>query len=60
MGIKIDTSKTYDRVDWVFLEAVMRKMEFSEVWVKLIMECVSSVSYSILVNGQLVGNIKSS
>jgi hypothetical protein len=57
MGIKIDMSKTYGKVEWVFLEAIMRKMEFSEVWVKLIMECVSSVSYSILVNGQSVGNI---
>jgi hypothetical protein len=58
MGIKLDMSKAYDRVEWVFLEVIMRKMEFSEVWVKLIMECVCSVSYSILVNGQPIGNIK--
>jgi hypothetical protein len=58
MGIKLDMSKAYDRLEWVFLEVIMRKMEFSEVWVKLIMECVCSVSYSILVNGQPIGNIK--
>jgi hypothetical protein len=47
-------------VEWVFLEAVMRKMEFLKVWVKLIMGCVSSVFYAILVNGQPIGNIKPS
>lgn len=38
----------------------MRKMEFPEVWIKLIMGCVSSVSYAILVNGQSVGHIRPS
>jgi hypothetical protein len=38
----------------------MRRMEFPEVWINLIMGCVKSVSYSILVNGQPVGNIKPS
>jgi exonuclease III len=58
MGIKLDMSKAYDRVEWNFLEAVMRKMEFPEVWISLVMGCVKSVSYSVIVNGQPVGNIK--
>jgi hypothetical protein len=52
MGVKLDMYKAYDRVKWDFLEAVMRKMEFSDRWVNLIMECVRSISYDILVNGQ--------
>jgi hypothetical protein len=30
---KLDLSKAYDRVDWVFLEDVMHKMGFSRRWI---------------------------
>ena len=35
-------------------------MGFSHRWINLIMECVCTMSYSILVNGQPVGNIRPS
>ena len=57
MAVKLDMSKAYDRVEWAFLEEIMRKLEFEERWINLMMVCVKSVSYSILVNGESKGLI---
>ncbi|CAA7014948.1 unnamed protein product [Microthlaspi erraticum] len=57
MAIKTDMSKAYDRVEWEFVEAVMRKMGFAETWIRWTMKCITSVSYHVLINGQPRGNI---
>jgi hypothetical protein len=58
MAVKLDMSNAYDRVEWLFLEGMMRAMGFIERWIQLIMTCVSSVSYSVLVNETPYGKIQ--
>ncbi|GAU20573.1 hypothetical protein TSUD_33200 [Trifolium subterraneum] len=52
VGIKTDMAKAYDRVEWVFLKVTLETMNFPHNLVNTIMKCVSTVSFSILINGQ--------
>ena len=57
MALKLDMSKAYDRVEWYYLEGIMRRMSFRERWINLVMGCVKTISYSVLVNGEPSGMI---
>ena len=57
MAIKTDMSNAYDRIKWSFTEALLHKMGFDSRWIKLMMECISSVQYRVLLNGQPRGLI---
>ena len=52
LAVKLDISKAYDRIEWRYLQGIMETMEFSAKWIKLVMNCVTSVSYSLIVNGE--------
>jgi hypothetical protein len=58
VAVKLDMSKAYDRVEWLFLEKMMKRMGFNDQWVSLIMKCVKSVSYRVKVNGKLTEAFK--
>ncbi|CAN6580853.1 unnamed protein product [Malus baccata var. baccata] len=58
MAIKLDMAKAYDRVEWDFLLAMMSKLGFDQRFCDRIKECISTVSLSILLNGNPTGYIK--
>ncbi|KAK0585538.1 hypothetical protein LWI29_030060 [Acer saccharum] len=60
MSLKLDMSKAYDRVEWCFVEGMMRRLGFSDLWISKIMDCITSVTYSFILNGKVSGNIKPS
>jgi hypothetical protein len=56
MAVKLDMSKVYDQVEWNFIEEVMRHLGFTEQWINLVMMCVRTANYAILLNGNSVGH----
>jgi hypothetical protein len=52
MALKLDMAKAFDRIEWPFVQAMLSTMGFPETLIKTIMNCITSVSYQILINGQ--------
>jgi hypothetical protein len=51
VGIKTDMAKAYDRVEWDFLKATLDSMGFPPNITNIVMKCVTTVTFSILING---------
>jgi hypothetical protein len=47
---KLDLTKAYNHVDWGFLEGVLRWLGFQSKWIRWIMECITTVRYSVHFN----------
>ena len=56
-ALKLDMSKAYDLFEWSFLERVIIRMGFSDAWIRRILSCLSSVSFSFRINGRIYGNV---
>lgn len=50
-AVKIAFSKAFDRMEWTFMKKILENFGFNETFVNWIMQCMSSPTFSILING---------
>lgn len=55
MAVKLDLEKAYDLLDWSYIKACLLRFGFHYDWIELVMHCIKSVSFSIILNGSPQG-----
>ncbi|XP_056697396.1 uncharacterized protein [Spinacia oleracea] len=58
--LKVDMQKAYDTVNWSFLQEMLEQLGFPQKFVHLVMECVTTPKFSLMINGSMHGFFKSS
>lgn len=53
--MKLDMTKAYDKLSWLFMTKVLRKMGFCERFIGIVYGIVSNNWYSVLINGHPYG-----
>lgn len=60
MLCKLDIHKAYDHITWNFLLYILKRCGFGEKWCRWIEFCISTIKYSVIMNGSLEGFFGSS
>lgn len=50
---KVDLSKAYDKLSWQFIEKVLYEIQLPNNLIKLIMSCVTSTTFQVILDGDL-------
>lgn len=58
MIAKIDLKKAFDRIKWHFVDKVLASWGFSVRFQRIIFACMSSITYSVLINGRSQGEVE--
>lgn len=56
--LQIDLTKAYDNVNWDFLINILIALELPQIFINWIKVCISTPSYSIAFNGELIGHFQ--
>ncbi|CAA7062301.1 unnamed protein product [Microthlaspi erraticum] len=57
MAVKSDMTKAYDRIEWEFVRLVLERLGFHPKWIQWVMQCLTTVSYTYLINGSAQGAV---
>lgn len=55
MALKLDMEKAFDRMELSFISKVPKSLGFHPKWIHMIEQCISAVSFSILLDGSPFG-----
>jgi hypothetical protein len=55
MAVNMDMEKAFDKMEWDFLLSIMEKLGFHPKWINWIRICITTSSFSVMLNGSPFG-----
>jgi len=52
LALKLDIAKAFHKIEWNYVASILKRLGFADQWCKLVMTCIRTVSYSVLINGK--------